>query len=409
MKRVLVITPYYAPDFGPSSPLITTLAEALSANFNVRVTVVCTAPHFPDGMVREGFHHLPWKWSVENGVHVCRIWIPSGERSRLFHRMVVFVIYQLLSTLAASRQKYDVVLITNPAIETGFLFLVFAWLKRKPSIFCVWDIYPEVGVQLGVFKNTLVIRVVKWLENFCLEHASAVQALAQGFLSNLRERVSDPQKVVYIHPWLTMNGLHGLSKQNPFARAHGFDEKFIVMYAGNLGLSQGLDKFIWGAKELSNQQRIHFVFVGDGIAAPDLHSLAQSLELSNVTFLPYQPRERLAEVLSSADISLVSLQSGLTASSLPSKTFSIMACERPVFAMVDEDSELWRMIQSARAGWCVPSSASPKQIADRIKSIYHESATLKVYGANAGRYVRENFSLQKAAGRFHNLIEEVAS
>jgi len=405
--RLLLVTPYYAPDIGPSSPLVTTLAETLSANFAVEVTVVCAAPHFPDGIVRDGFHHFPWKWSKENNVKICRVWIPNGDRSCLFHRMTVFVVYQLLSTLATLRQKYDMVLITNPAIETGFLFFVFAWLKRKPSIFCVWDVYPEIGVQLGVFRNALVIRAVKWLEDFCLEHASAVQVLATGFLSNLQERVSDSGKVVYIHPWLTMNDLHGLSKQNSFARAHGFDRKFIVMYAGNLGLSQGLEKFIWCAKELSSQQRIHFVFIGDGMAAPELRALAQSLELSNVTFLPFQPRECLAEVLSSADISLVSLQAGLIASSLPSKTFSIMACERPVFAMVDEDSELWHMIQSARAGWCVSSSASPKQIADLIESICDESATLKEYGANAGRYVREHFSLQEATRMFYMLMEQI--
>jgi colanic acid biosynthesis glycosyl transferase WcaI len=407
--NLLIITPYYAPDLGPSSPLVTTLTESLVAQFDVRATVISAAPHFPDGFVRDGFHHFPWKWSKENGVRICRIWVPSGDRAGLFHRFTVFVIFQCLATLAAWREKYDAVFITNPAIETGFLFFVFAWLKHKPSIFCVWDVYPEIGIQLGIFKNAFVIKIIRWMEDFCLEHSSAVHALAQSFVSNLKERVSVREKIKYIPPWMTMTASHGFSKQNSFALAHNFMEKFVVMYSGNLGLSQGLEKFVKAAKDLINQTDIHFVFIGDGLAAIELRALAQRLNLSNVTFLPFQPRQLLMEALSSADICLVSLQPGISASSLPSKIFSIMACERPILAVVDENSDSWTLIQDARAGWCCPPSTKPEQVAELILSISRDDTALREFGANAGRYVRQYFSLQKATGMFLALIEQVAS
>ena len=186
--NIVLITPYYEPDLGPSSPLVTMLSEDLTS-LGHEVTVIAAVPHFPSGQVKEGFRGGLWRWDVLRGVKVCRLWVPSGNRANLLHRLFVFLIYQILSVLAGLTVTGDVVIITNPAIETILPYLLFNKIRNIPIIYCVWDLYPEVGVQVGVFRHRFIISVVNILENYCLNRAAVVQSLANNFVDNLNSRI----------------------------------------------------------------------------------------------------------------------------------------------------------------------------------------------------------------------------
>lgn len=403
--HVLLITPYYAPDLGPSAPLLTMLSEDLAASGH-QVTVLTSVPHFPTGQVASEHRGRAWRWEIINGVRICRVWIPSGNRANLRHRMLTFVVYQVLASLVGLRLTYDVALVINPAIETGLPFALLVWLRRKPCIYGVWDLYPEVGVQLGVFRNSIVIGLVRALEDFCLRRATIVQALSDGFLPNLKARKGSSANLLVIPPWLDTGFIQPLRRGNAFSKEFGLDDYFTVLYAGNLGLSQGLGNVLSAAHLLAAHPEIRFVFVGDGARREELVAQSRQLRLTNVQFIPFQPRERLSEVLASADLSLISLRPGIGNGSLPSKIFPILASGRAVLAIVDRDSSIYNLIQQSHGGVTVTPS-NPEGLANSILALSGDPEKRRKMGQEGRDYVVQHHSRGMAAHEFGAALQSI--
>ncbi|HAV78802.1 MAG TPA: hypothetical protein DCX53_15740 [Anaerolineae bacterium] len=401
--NILVVTPYYTPDLGPSAPMFALLAEQLVSRGHT-VTVACAAPHYPSGHVHDKYRNGLWKWDEKNGVRICRVRIPSGNRANLLHRLWVFLVYQLLVTLAGLRLQYDTALITNPAIETFLPFAILCWLRRKPSVFAVWDVYPEVGVRMGLFRNPILIWLVKLLEDFCLRRTNCIHVLSDGFLSELAQREIDPDRVAVIPPWLDTDLIRPLPRLNSYSIEHNLDECFVVLYAGNIGLSQGLETVLESAQILANRPDIVFLFVGEGAGRAEL--LDQAAGLGNVRFLPTESRERLPEVLATADVSLVAMKKNMGSVSLPSKLFSILASGRPVIASVDEDSDSYKLVNSSQAGMCVEPE-SPSDLAKAILNIKNDPLRRLQMGRDGRAWVLKFGSSYSAAEQFENLLMNI--
>lgn len=405
--KILLVTPFYAPDLGPSSPLLTMLCEDL-VRIGHQISVIAAFPHYPTGVVQAEFRGRLIRLEQRNGVEIIRVWVPSGDRSNLRHRVLAFLVFQMLSSMVGLRRSYDVLLITNPAIETVLPFALLAWLRRKPSLLCVWDIYPEIGIRMGIFRSPLVTSLVKRLEDFCLRNAKVIQVLGDGFISDLKSHNVSDSKIVVIPPWLDTDFIRPSPRQNSFSYEQGLDGDFVILYAGNLGFSQGLENVLLAAKILSHLQHIRFVFVGDGANREKLVTQAVDLRLHNVKFIPFQPRERLPEVLATSDVSLVSLQSGVGDSSLPSKTFPILASGRPVLAVADKGSGLWNLMQQSQGGVCVPPS-NPKSLAEKILVLEQSPGLRQQMANNAREFALQFHSRKSAAQRFESILQRLAS
>ncbi len=403
---ILVVVIFYAPDGGPSAPLFTMLCEEM-ARLGHNVTVIAAVPHYPTGQVRPEFRHGWLQQSNENGVHVVRVRIPSMDRSRLGRRLLQFLAYQIGATWAGLRKRYDVILVANPALITATPMAVLAALRRKPAVFSVHDVYPEVGVELGVFRHRIVAWAVAALERFCLQQARYVRILSISFKPALLAMGVPEQKLVLIYDWIDTDFIRPLPRRNTFSAENGLDDSFVVLYAGNIGLSQGLEHVLQAAHTLADHSHIRFVLVGDGAGRESLVTMAEAMRLNNVQFIPFQPRERVPEVLATADISLVSLQPQVSGRSLPSKTFSYLASGRPIIAMVDEGSDVWNLITQAGAGLCIPP-AEPGKLVEAILTL-EASPDLRQQMADAGRsYAEQHHSHRQAAQRFASLLERAA-
>jgi colanic acid biosynthesis glycosyl transferase WcaI len=233
-----------------------------------------------------------------------------------------------------------------------------------------------------------------------------VHVLSESFINVLAARGVERSKLVIIPPWLDSEFIHPLPRQNPFSEEFDLARYFVVLYAGNLGMSQGLDKLILAAKALSSYTDILFAFVGDGAKRESLVSQAETFLIENVRFIPFQPRERLPEVLASADIALVSLRSGLENDSLPSKTFPILASGRPIVAVVDRNSALAELIELSKAGRCV----SPGDIDALVKVILFLKSAPDVrqeMGLNAREYALQNHSRFSVVHKFNEVLHKI--
>jgi colanic acid biosynthesis glycosyl transferase WcaI len=329
--------------------------------------------------------------------------LPSVNRANLAARLLQFICYQIGATLVGIRLKYDAVIAVNSALGVLLPFAVLAVMRRIPAIYSVHDVYPDVGVTLGVFRNKHIIDIVASLEKYCLRHAVFVRILSESFRSGLRNLGVPDQKMILVYDWVDTQLIHPLPKVNAFSLSNYSNNHFIVLYAGNLGLSQGLEHILAAAEMLANQQDIQFVFVGDGAGRQVLQTQASHQKLNNVQFVPFQPREELPMVLASADISLVVLRRGIGLASLPSKTFSIMASGRPILASVDEESETYKLINLANAGLCIQPE-DPSTLAETIVALKRDKALCERLGSNGRAWTEQHHSPQFAAEQFENLL-----
>jgi colanic acid biosynthesis glycosyl transferase WcaI len=196
-----------------------------------------------------------------------------------------------------------------------------------------------------------------------------------------------------------------MSRNNPWRREMGIPtEKFIVLYAGTIGLVSGAEVITEVAASLASYRDILFLMVGDGYAKQQVQTEAQERGLDNIKFLPFQPRERLSELQATADISLAPVR-GRT--SVPSKVLGYMAAARPIIAAVDEDCDTAEMIRKAKCG-VVGTPGDPDSIAQAILHFYNHPEEMNFSGENGRVYFLENFEKKMVIKKYFELIQSLS-
>ncbi|PWH12784.1 MAG: hypothetical protein DDG60_11720 [Anaerolineae bacterium] len=400
--HILIFGGHYEPDLGPSAPIFTMLCRNL-VKLGHQVTILTMVPHYPSGRVPPQYRGK-WFWKEnDQGVEVIRVNLPSVDRTSLSQRMFQYLVYQIGATLAGWNKQYDAVFAGSSSLNSWLPFQVLVTLRNKPAVYGVYDVYPSVGIKLGIFRHKMVIRLLTALEKSCLDNAALVRIISDSFRPELQAMGVPDEKMVRGYDWVDTALVHPLPRHNDFSRQHGLDEHFVVMYAGNLGLSQGLEHVLAAADLLKEQKEIRFVFVGDGASRQMLVEETERRGLQNVMFLPFQPRNRLPEVLASADISLVSLQRGLGSGSLPSKMYSIFASARPMILCVDEKSDPWKLLEQAQAGLCVPPE-NPAALAAAILYLKNTPHLCQAFGEKGRLWAEKRHSPEAGAREIETLL-----
>ncbi len=403
--RILVITAYFRPDGGPAAELYGMLCDELLW-LGHQVVVLTAVPHYPSGRVAEKYRSWRAVRTKENGVEVIRVPLPSIDRSWLPLRMLQFLAFQLNATFASWNLEFDVFVAHSPALEVWLPFVYHAVLCRKPAVYSVHDVYPDVGIKLGILRHKPLIAAVDALERSCLKFAHKVRILSRSFQDSLLARGVPESKLALIYDWVEIDKIVPRPRHhNSFEEEQNLQGHFVVMYAGNLGFVQALDSVLETAQLLRNDSDICFVLVGDGGARQILLDKAQRLKLDNVRFIPYQPRERMPEVLASAHLALVTLKKGAAFDALPSKIYGILASGRAIIASLDEHSEAWELIRRSGGGICVPPE-EPARLAEAILILKRDAARCEEMGRNGRVYAVENHSPRSAAEKFDRLLAD---
>lgn len=400
--KILVFGTLYEPDVSASAPLFASLCKEL-VKAGHQVTVIAPVPHYPSGRVNPPFRGRLFWHSLEKGVSIIRVGLPSVDRTKLPFRLLQFACYQLGAAWAILGQEYDVVLAGSPALSGWLPFAVAVMLRRKPAVYSVQDLYPDIGIALGIFRNKSIISVVAALEKSCLQNATIVQTISSSFLPGLHRLGVPDSKIVLVYNWVDTEFVRPLSRLNQFAQDHGLCERFVVLYAGNMGPSQGLQNVLCAAEHLKKEKDILFVLIGDGSAKKSLIQEAEKRSLTNVLFLPFQPRESLPEVMASASIALVPLRKDIEIGSLPSKLFTVLASGRPLVGCVGEDSEMRRLVEQAKAGLLVQPE-DPIALSQAILRLKNDVRLCEQMGQNARVWAEQNHSTNVAKQKFEQLL-----
>ncbi len=405
--KLVVVTPHFAPDVAPTGAVVTRVVEELAARSH-RIEVVTALPWYREHRIEPGYEGRLIRTEDTTWGRITRIHpFPTADKRNIARRALAFAGFSAAAALAGLRGgRVDGVLAMSPPLTLGLAGWAIARARRAAYVFNIQDIYPDVAVELGVLTDARIIGAARRLERFSYERADAVTVLSEDLRANVTAKMGDAGKVRVIPNFVDTAWISPAERENSYRRDYGLEGKTVVMYAGNVGLSQSLDLMLEAARALAHETQVMFVINGGGAALPRLKAQAQGL--GNVRFIDMQPAGRLPELLAAGDIHLVPLKRGLARSSVPSKTYSILAAGRPLVASVDEGSEVARIAERSGAGLAVPPEDAGALII-AIKELLGSDQRRSIMGAKGRSFVEGWASPAAVAESYEALFEELSA
>jgi colanic acid biosynthesis glycosyl transferase WcaI len=398
----------YWPDQAATGQLLTELAEDLVSAFGHQVTVVAGRPLNAPNRDRAGGRRRLVAREEQHGVDIRRANGTGLRPARFAARAANYASYLAAATAASfGVDRPDIVVsLTDPP----FVGLPAFWTARRTGarfVYLCEDIFPEVAALIEDFQSAAVNASLDRVNRYLLRHADAIVALGDRMRRRLvEEKGADPSRVHVIHNWADCDAIVPGPKDNPFARAHGLVDRFVVMHSGNVGLSQNLEVLIEAADRLQSKERLTIAIVGDGSRRRALETMVAARGLVNVRFFPYQFKALLHESFAAADAFVVSLKSGLEGFIVPSKVYGILAAGRPYIAATDPSAEPAAIVRDGGCG-LVAAPGDAAALADAIVALYDDPAATREMGVRARRVARQ-FDRRPAVQAYHELFERVA-
>ena len=397
--KVVFANRYFHPDISATSQILTDLAVHLARDNEVHV--VTSRQRYDDPRERLASD------ATVSGVIVHRVWTTHFGRGWLPGRAVDYVTFYLSATWRLWRllRAGDIAV---PMTDPPLLSIPASFAARRRGARVVnWlqDVFPETAAALGVplARGIVGSALVHW-RNHSLERAARNVVLGELMEKRLEDEGVPAALVTVIHNWSVGESVKPLAASENALRAEwGLQGKFVVGYSGNMGRAHDLDILLEAAQRLSGHEDIAFLFIGSGSQRDALERRARDGGLRNVTFQPYQPRERLGASLTVPDCHVVSLKPSLEGLVVPSKLYSSLAAGRPVLFVGAADGEIGRLVRAHDIG----RVADPSDAAAIAAAILELREGMPAAGARGRALFEREFDAPVAMARWSRLLAEV--
>ena len=403
--NITIICPHFAPDTAPTGDVMTQLVHEFH-RLGHRMHVVTTLPWYRNHSVEvewrgKWIRRERTKWGRITRIHP----LASASRINLLSRAVAFGAFGLTAAMASVfTRRTDLILVMSPPLTLAPAGWIASKRHRAPLILNVQDVYPDAAVVTGTLTDDRLVKLLRSVELFSYERSDAVVVLSDDLRKTLVPRISDEEKLRVIPNFVDTEFLYPADRNNSYRRELGLTDEIIVMYAGNVGFSQPLELVVEAARQLRDRDDVMFVINGNGSRRE--HFEVETKDLPNVTFMDYQPRERLNEVLAAADIHLVPLQSEMGSISVPSKIYSVLAAGRPVLASVDPGTEIDLVVTRSGAGRSVPAGDT-QAFVGALSALIGDPNGRAAAGFQARRFAEEWLSARAVADSYDQLFSEL--
>ncbi len=400
--RVLILTQYYPPEPIPKPH---ELARGLTERGH-KVTVITGFPNYPAGKLYPNTHLRLWKWESVDGIRVLRLPLYSDHSPSAVRRVLNYGTFAVSAVLLGSvlSGPVDAIFAEHPPLTTGLAAWILGRVRRARFLFAVNDLWPESVEATGMVQNRHFLRWMGRLERFVYRRAAAIAVISNGIKQNLIGKGVPPQKVHVVPHWADESLYRPVPPDPELAQDLGMAGRFNVVFAGQLGLAQGLDVVLDAADELADIPDVQFIMVGDGTDAERLRRVAGERGLNNVRFLGHQPAAQMPHIFAISDVLLVHLRDDpLFRITIPSKTIAYMACGRPVLMAVEGDAA--DVIRTAGAG-VTCRSGDAKDLIETVRQLRSmDRAELE----KMGRAGREAFLASFSQGVLLDRYEAILS
>ena len=398
---LLLITDSYPPEIRSAADLMHELAVELG-NRGHSVTVVTSYPRYNlSGEARTRRYDPD---SIEDGIRVIRVKSQrhhnvSRVRRGLAELMLRYALWRAVRQYVSL--PVDSVLVYSPPLPLAQLGARARRVYGAHYVLNVQDVFPQNAIDLGMLRSPFLIRFFRGMERNAYRTANAVVVHSSGNREFLTTRRSVPdEKVHVVHNWIDVERFQNV--EGKYRGRYRLDGRFVILFAGVMGPSQGLGLVIEAARRLQHLRDLVFLLVGDGRERPALEASAKGYGLSNVVFQPFVSAEEYPELVGSADVGLVCLSASNRTPVVPGKILGYMAAGLPVIAALQENSDAHKLIAASGCGLSTVSD-DPENLVRTVEAIM--SKDLMEMGSNARKYATNHYSKHVCIDRLEQLLQ----
>ncbi len=401
-KRLLFLNRCFYPDVEATGQFLTELCEELENDFKIHV--ICGNPLYRKvkkrGLIHKTYHRNITIWRVNN---------TTLPKKFLLIRLINLISYFIPCFLWTFLiRKMDCVIAeTDPPLLASIAY-AYSKIRRCRFIYYSQDIWPQVGIVNKGMTNPLITTILKGINGFLYQKSDRIIVLGRDMKKRLEEEHHIPShKIGIVENWADPSQIFPIRREgNIFLQKHALENKFVVMYSGNIGLSQELENIVHAADSLKEIKDILFVLIGEGASKEKLIDLTESLGLPNVKFLPYQEKKELNFSLNAAHIHLITLKEGLKGYMVPSKVYGVMASGRPFIAAVDKDCEIDKIVKEFHCGLTV-SPSNVEELKSAVLRAFHNREDIEKMGENGRKALEHHYSRKICTRKFKDILQNV--
>ena len=394
--RILVLGINYWPEETGIAVFSTGRCEYLAAQGH-QVTMCTAFPYYPQWRVPDEYRWRLFAREVRNRVTILRsyLYVPRRVTSarRVLHE-ASFIASSCLRMLAG--QRPDLLLTVSPPLGLAATSVLLSRLWKIPYVFHVTDLQPDTALDLGMLPSGRLIEGLYAVERLGYRHAALISTLTETMRRRIVSKGIPLEKVTLFSDWAdpSLFAVPLTGGGETFRRAFGLGDRFLVVHAGNMGVKQGLEVVLDAAERSQDRPEITYLLVGDGAMRPTLEAKAKALGLSNIRFLPLQPREVFLDMLAAADVCLVTQQRTVADIVFPSKVLTLMAAGRPVIASLSPSSQVATVVTEAGAG-VVVQPEDPQGLLEAILALCSDSGGCRAMGERGRAYASEHWDRER--------------
>lgn len=402
--RILLLAIYTEPE---PIPKTSELARELKRRGH-DVHVITAFPHYPTGTLYPGYRLAPWMREVRDGVPVLRTYIYPYHGTSSARRMVNYLTWMLSSMMAAFlTPKSDVLYVWHPPLTVGVSAWVISKLKRIPYVYDIQDLWPESALASGLMKPGRVVNLLFRLSDWVYARAPRILVVSDDAKAYLASRGVEASKISVAKHWFDASAFLTARDDRDVRSELGLEGRFVVMFAGNLGLVQGLETVVEAAIRLRDDPRVVFVLVGDGSDRPRLERMVADAGITNVRFAGAHPASAMPAFFRAADALVVHVRpSSVADHAIPTKTLAYLASGRPIVCGMRGAGA--RLVRDANAGIVVePGDADA--LAAAVRTLASMSAAERdALGARGRDYFLREFDRDRIMDFYEKVITDSA-
>ena len=403
--HLLYFVQYFPPEKASGLPIVTDMIEGF-ANYGWDVDVYTPTP--TRGVTDETRKEYAKKRKeiLCNGkltIHRMHLY---REGSHMLQRTIRYSIFSLQCLFLGLFLTADAIFTGGGPPTQGIVGgLIHKWTKKK-FIYNPQDLFPDSMIIAGqATEESIVVKIGRKMERFAYNNADVIITITEEMAKNILSKTTDQDKVHVVRNWIDTE------KTVPIVRSANklFDElkldrgKFYVAYAGNIGMMQGIETIVDAAEQLKDEEEIQFIIFGNGSEEESIRRRIIEKNLKNIKLFPLQPLDRVSEVYSVGNVSIIPCKPGTGGTSMPSKTWTIMATGTAIIASFDLGGEMEKIIREADCGYCI-EAGNVQKLVTAIRIFYNDPQNLKRMGQNARLYCEKCVSKDNAIQKYIAVI-----
>lgn len=405
--KMLKLSSYCSPEQEASSHLTRDLTTAFLAHGFTIENYVPTPTRGVSNEVRRKYKKIKYE-ELEGGKIIIHRFAMFPERKNSIQRAIRYILVNMIQYFKSYHAKgVDLIYAASTPPTQGLLCGLVKKHLKVPFVYDLQDIFPDSLVNAKMTtKGSIIWKIGRKIEDFTYRNADKIIVISEDFKRNIMEKGVPENKIEIIPNWINTDEVYPIERKNNilFDRYNFDRNRFYVCYSGNLGHSQNLELLVEVAEEINlTMPEVMFVLIGEGAAKNDLELLMKKKNLENIVILPFQPYEDIAHVFSLGDVGLIISKQGIGGSSVPSKTWGIMAAGRPILASFDVNSELAHVISATNSG-IVAEAGNKEQFIEALKKII---VSAKVMGNNGRDYVLGNLTQDICTAKWIKIVKDL--